>query len=81
MYLRGFDFALECSFAVAVGAVVVGVVLAPVGRHGVLQMRTRHCGSHIQCHQLKGGKKQKKKVSNIHYAFCRLATYITVIYV
>lgn len=56
MYLRGFDFALECSF-VAVGAVVVGVVLAPVGRHGVLQMRTRHCGSHIQCHQLKGVKK------------------------
>ena len=54
MYLRGFDFALECSFA---GAVVVGVVLAPVGRHGVLQMRTRHCGSHIQCHQLKGVKK------------------------
>ena len=61
MYLRGFDFALECSF-VAVGAVVVGVVLAPVGRHGVLQMRTRHCGSHIQCHQLKGGKNRKKKL-------------------
>ena len=66
-YLLGFEFALECSFAGvvlaagpfagggggAVAAVDGGV--APIGL-GVLQMRMRLSGSHIQCHQLQVGK-------------------------